>query len=577
MGQTQSGHNFLAGKPGDTFIYVIPNAIDAWEKMSGKDGSSQFAAFMIKPGSEYQHILYSGKIDKIISNPDGSLSYSYTLTSVTASTDTKTTKGMPTWIPGPTEPDWWMNTYLQSRSVDENGYKIPATITGSGTKNLLPVLISASDPNFYLKGDFGELNSDQIYKFMNYYASQSLAVVTPSHPFYEEINNISRSFTSNDQIKSTFADIRQNMRRVIGNPNIVLVTQNKTGISKTKTTALSFLEKPFSVITKGTDKDIKYVSVEVDADADYESDYNNLQSSLESYWSEIITRHGDEAVMPNVDLEGDPVLDYADTNIPFVTNIRSESYKTLLGRIRQLRLAGNYVDAWVQRRDKSGNVKTIYYRRTYPTKTSRVSKNSVSGTVRGAKAMGTIEDKIKRAEPYQTTAYKSMLNKDAKFSPEKLKEIRDAYIKTLGMLLAYQRLNPGQDGLIRSVGVAMGRDSEVGDGMNTSVMWRYSQLMGAIVKSIDAAVVDKVSRDTTNHRINVEAKDMPVSDATEGFATLDSVTTRPRAKLLSATERNDAVLERLSGAYTESTMQFVGMVAAAGVFVAISLLPKTSS
>ena len=581
MGQTQSSMNssgmFLVGKPGDTFTFTIPNTMDAWASKNGSPAGDRFAPLMIKDESQYQHLIFSGTLDKEVETGV----FTYTFTSVTATDELGNKRGKPTWTPGPTQPDWWMNTYLQSRSTDTNGYRIPPDITNGPNGNLVPVVMNTqSTPGFKLDGDFGEIKPEQIYKFMNNYATQSLAIVTPSHPFYDEILEMSKSYTSNEQIRQAFSDTRQKMRRLLGNPKIVLVTEDKTGIVRTDTTLLEFMDKPFKAITRGSNKETKYIGVEIDVKKDFESDYNNLQSSLDAYWEDVISKHGDEAVMPGVDFNGDVVLDIPDTNIPMVKNIRCTAFKTLLGRIRQLELGGNRIDGWTQRRTESGKVETTFYRRVFPASTSRRASHSVSGTVRGAEGMKLVEDQVRSMEGIQTTAYKSMLEKDARFSPEKIRAVREAYISTLAMMVAFQKLNPGQDSLIRSIGIAMGKDSGLVDGINAPMMWKYSQIMAAVVKSVDSAVADKVRRDSSSSVEGfMSGSPAPYMNSNiRGFEStpLDSVTTMPREKLLSTVEQNEAVVDRLAGAYTESTIQFAGMIAAAGVFVAIALLPKTA-
>jgi len=581
MGQTQSSVNnsgmFLVGKPGDTFTFTIPNVMDAWATKNGTPAGNRFAAFMITDGSKFQHLIFSGALDKEVQTGV----FTYTFTSVTATDELGKKLGKPTWTPSPTQSDAWMSSYLQSRSTDSNGYRIPPGITNGPNGNLVPVVMNTqSTPGFKLDGDFGDIKPEQIYKFMNNYATQSLAVVTPSHPFYDEILERSKSYTSNTQIRQAFSDTRQKMRRLLGNPKVVLVTEDKTGVVRTDTTVTDFLEKPFKAITRGNNKETQYVGVEIDVKKDFESDYNNLQSSLDAYWEDVVSKHGDEAVMPGVDFKGDVVLDIPDTNIPMVKNIRCKAFKTLLGRIRQLELAGNKIDGWTQRRTESGKVETTFYRRVFPASTSRRASRSVSGTVRGAEGMKLVEDQVRSMEGIQTTAYKSMLEKDARFSPEKIRAVRDAYISTLAMMVAFQKLNPGQDSLIRSIGIAMGKDDRLVDGISAPVMWKYSQVMGAVVKSVDSAVADKVRRDSSSSVEGfMSGSPAPyMSSNVRGFESnpLDSVTTRPRAKLLSAVEQNEAVVEKLAGAYTESTIQFAGMIAAAGVFAAIALLPKTA-
>lgn len=595
MGQTQSTPDdrakgmFLVGKPGDSFTFTIENVMDAWEEKNGTPPGDRFAPFMITPDGKhpYKHLVFKGVLEKEV---DTGI-FSYTFLSVTATEDPTKISGKPTWTGSPSLSDWWMGRFLQSRNRNADGYRMPPSITGGPKGNLVPILMnSQTTDGFRLEGDFSGLKPAQIYKFMNNYATQSLAVVTPSHPFYDDIVTRSKSYTSNAQIRSSFSDIRQNVRGLIGNPKVTLVTEDKTGIVRTETTAMDFLEKPFTAITRGSNKESNYVGVEIDAQADYETDYNNVQNSLDSYWEDVVSARGDEAVMPEVDLEGDVVLDTPDTNIPLVKHTRGEAYKTLLGRVRQLQMAGNRIEAWVQRKQSDGTVHTIFYRRIYPASTNRLVKNSVSGTLHGAKAMGSIEEQVRRVEGLQTTAYKTMLSKDARFSPEKIRQIRNAYIETLAMMVAFQRLNPGEDSLIRSVGVAMGRSSATVDGVNSPVLWRYSQLMAALVRSVDRAVTDKIQRDSGED-------DIPHKGMVEGFmsgiggtaspfhtnhrgftknADLDAVTNRSREKLLSALEQNESVVEELAGAYTEASIQFAGMVAAAGVFAAIALLPKSS-
>lgn len=584
MGQTQSSVDnrgmFLVGKPGDTFTFTIPNVVDAWSQKNGTPTGDRFTPFAyMKEGSTYKHLIFSGTLAKEISPGV----FMYDFNSVTASDKLDDKNGKPTWTAGPDKADWWMSGYLQSRDRDENGYRKPPTITGGPKGNLVPIVMnSQSTPGFKLDGDLGDLKPAQIYKLMNDYATQSLSVVTPSHPFYDEIVEVSKSYTSNDQIRQAFADTRQKMRRMIGNPRAVLITEDKTGVVRTDTTVNDFIEKPFKAITRGDNKETKYVGVEIDVKKDFEGDYNNLQSSLDAYWEDVVAKHGDEAVMPGVDFRGDVVLDVPDTNIPLVKNIRCKAYKTLLGRIRQLGMAGNHIDGWTQRRtEDGGRIETTFYRRVFPASTSRRLRNSVSGTVRGAEGMKTVEDQVRSMEGAQTTAYKSMLEKDARFSPEKIRAVRSAYISTLAMMVAFQRLNPGQNSLIRSIGIAMGNDGRLVDGINAPTMWKYSQVMAAVVKSVDSAVSDKVHRDSSS---SVEGfmSGMPAPFASvnsRGFESgdhLDTVTTRPRAKLLNTLEQNEAIVEKLAGAYTSASIQFAGMVAAAGVFVAITLLPKTA-
>lgn len=582
MGQEQSQSRntgeFLVGKPGDTFTFTIPDVMDAWQKKNGTPAGNHFAPLLISPTNQngYKHLIYSGTLEKEVSTGV----FTYTFSSVTATDELGKKNGKPTWVSAPTRTDWWMSRFIQSRSTDENGYRKPPTITSGPNGNLIPVVMNTqTTPGFQLDGDVGDLKPAQIYKLMNDYATQSLSIVTPSHPFYDEIMAASKSYTSNAQIRQAFADIRQKMRRLIGNPKAVLITEDKTGVVRTDTTVTEYLDKPFKAITRGDNKISKYVGIEIDGQKDFEGDYNNLQASLDGYWEDVVSKNGDEAVMPGVDFHGDVVLDVPDTNIPRVKNIRCKAFKTLLGRIRQLELAGNHVDGWTQRRGEGGQIETTFYRRVFPASTSRRVRSSVSGTVRGAKGMGLVEDQVRRLEGVQTTAYKTMLAKDARFSPEKIKEVRTAYISTLAMMMAFQRLNPGQDTLIRSIGVAMGHDNRVVDGINAPVMWKYSQVMAAVVRTVDSAVTDKVHRDSS---LSVEGF-MSGSPApyknTRGFEDgdpLDDVTTRPREKLLNVIEQNEAVIEKLAGAYTESTVQFAGMMAAAGVFAAIALLPKTA-
>ena len=585
MGQTQSSQNsnneFLVGKPGDTFTFTIANVMNSWETKNGTPVGERFAPFMITPEGVFQHLIFSGRLDKEVQSGV----FTYVFSSVTATDKLGDKTGKPTWAPSPTQSDAWMNTYLQSRSTNEDGYRSPPTITDGPNGNLVPVVMNTqSTPGFRLDGDVGDLKPAQIYKLMNDYATQSLSVVTPSHPFYDAIVKKSESYTSNTQIRQSFADIRQNIRRLIGNPKVVLLTRDQTGVVRTETTATDFLEKPFKSITRGSTTGVKYVGVEIDAKKDFESDYNNLQSSLEAYWEDVVAKHGDEAVMPGVSFRGDVVLDTPDTNIPPVKNIRDKAFKTLLGRIRQLELAGNSIDGWTQTRRSGDVVETVFFRRVFPTNTSRRAPKSVSGTVRGAEGMKLVEDQVREMEGVQTTAYKSMLEKNARFSPDKIREVRGAYISTLAMMVAFQRLNPGENTLIRSIGIAMGHDDRLVDGNSAPVMWKYSQIMSAVVKSVDSAVADKVRRDASHKPHGsvegfMSGQPAPYKRNTRGFEntdSLDTVTTRPRAKLLNALEQNEAVVEKLAGAYTEATMQFAGMVAAAGVFATIALLPKST-
>jgi len=154
---------------------------------------------------------------------------------------------------------------------------------------------------------------------------------------------------------------------------------------RTETTATDFLEKPFKSITRGSTTGVKYVGVEIDAKKDFESDYNNLQSSLEAYWEDVVAKHGDEAVMPGVSFRGDVVLDTPDTNIPPVKNIRDKAFKTLLGRIRQLELAGNSIDGWTQTR-RSGDVVETVFSGVFPDEhIPSCAEEWYRGTVRGCR------------------------------------------------------------------------------------------------------------------------------------------------------------------------------------------------
>jgi hypothetical protein len=565
MGQSQSTINdnnlFLAGKPGDTFTFTIPNVVDTWETKNGTSAGSRFAPFEITKGSTFKHLIFNGILTKEVSSGI----FTYKFTSLVSTDELGQKNGKPTWTAGPDKSDGWMSTYIQSRDTDNNGYLQPPSITSGPNGNLVPIVMnSQSTSGFKLDGDFNDLKPSQIYKFMNDYATQSLAIVTPTHPFYDEIIKASSSYTSNAQIKQSFSEIRTRINSIVGNPKIVLITADKTGQVRTDTTFNEYVNNSFKAITRGN-KESKYIGVEIDPNHSYESDYNSLQSSLDSYWESVVSTHGDEAVMPGVDFKGDVVLDIPDTNLPFIRNVRCKAYKQLLGRIQQLTLAGNHIDGWTQRRTQNNTIETTFYRRVFPASTSRRIKTSVSGTVRGADGIKQVQSQVGKIGSVTSTAYKTMLSNDARFSTEKIRSIREAYISTLAMMVAFQQLNPGKNSLIQSIGVGMGNSTRLS--VDAPLIWRYSQVLDALVKSVDLAVSDKV------HRDSIEGF-MP----TKNFESdpFDEVTHRPRTKLLSVVEQNEATIEKLAGAYTESTIQFAGMVAAAGVFVAITLLPKTA-